>query len=594
MLGKSFDLSSEDNSILAQQISSTFDKFNDKRQAQLISIDEIKKHIFSHNTNSFSWNNDVHLPDVYELSQTLKSHLIENLYSNPEAMFDVQGVNEDAQQLANSHKAMLVNAFQKMNFKNEMESIVDSIVEAGEATLFIGWNTLYKKKRRPQNLEEKFLSPSQDGFVIEDKLAYDGPIVKCINPADFVFDVDRFANFDSCPKIYRSFLDISEIAHNKSYNCLNDSILEELYLLISSNIPKSNKFRLLTNNKSSSFPPSKFKVFEGGFSSIYSDSSKFSKAIRGNQLEVLEYYGDIKLPNGDILKNWLVTVVGRSKVVRFEQNPFVINPFVHASIIQDPDNLRGVSPIKVALELSSISSTILNKQLDALSLIINPPYLAPKGCFSGEQLVKPGSIIEYDAALMPQKPMPLDFSSAIVGWDFIKFFKNQMESATGVYRNMAGDLRSNENKTATEFNYSVSSQAIRLNMLIDSVSRKIIIPMVQKVAEIISNFKFGKETITYNDNGEVKFLTISDPERSSYDFLYHYGDRKSSLDRKSKFSQLFNIISSFSNMPQFASQIDWVECFKFALEQFGVENSSAFIKQNHSTQNNSHPIDKAS
>jgi hypothetical protein len=63
--------------------------------------------------------------------------------------------------------------------------------------------------------------------------------------------------------------------------------------------------------------------------------------------------------------------------------------------------------------LNNLSSTILNKQIDALALMMNPPYLAPKGCFKGEQLVKPGKIIEYDAALMPTAPTALSFDKAI-------------------------------------------------------------------------------------------------------------------------------------------------------------------------------------
>lgn len=37
-----------------------------------------------------------------------------------------------------------------------------------------------------------------------------------------------------------------------------------------------------------------------------------------------------------------------------------------------------------------------------------PIYLAPKGCFKGQQDVKPGKIIEYDAALMPQAPQVIN------------------------------------------------------------------------------------------------------------------------------------------------------------------------------------------
>lgn len=67
------------------------------------------------------------------------------------------------------------------------------------------------------------------------------------------------------------------------------------------------------------------------------------------------------------------------------------------------------------------------------SLMMNPPYLAPKGCFKGEQIVRPGKIIEYDSALMPQAPTPLNFDNALHGWDFLNYFKTTTESATGIY-----------------------------------------------------------------------------------------------------------------------------------------------------------------
>lgn len=563
------ELSIHENQKLASKIVSCFDKYDENRQRQLLNIRELKNEIYlNKNFHNSNWKNDISLPDIYELAQTLKSHLIENLYSNPESMFDVIGISPQAQSLANSHKAMLVNMFDRMNLKNEMEKLVDSIVESGEATLFVGWNTQYKKKRRPQTLEEQFLSPSVDGFVVEDVISYDGPSVKCIDPMDFVFDISNIQNFASCAKIYRTYLDVNEIIENKSNNMLTPQIIDELEQIASVKSLKS------IGNLSS------LKIVDGGFSTVYDSDLMKSRARKGNKLEVLEFYGDIQKSDGTLLKNYLITVAARAKVVRFEPNPFVINPFVYASVIEDPETKRGVSPLKVAMILSSISSEILNKQLDALSLTINPPYLAPKGCFKGEQAVSPGKIIEYDSALMPQQPLPLDFTQAVQGWDFIKFFKAQIESATGIFKNMSGQLDQNTDKTATEFSYSVSSQAIRLNMLIDSISRKIIIPMIQSVAEITSNFKFGIETVVYNENGAVKYIDVDDKVRCSYDFLYRYGDRKATIDRKSKFSQLFNLISSFAKVPDFSSKINWDKCFKYALEQFGVENSQAFINEN--------------
>ena len=59
---------------------------------------------------------------------------------------------------------------------------------------------------------------------------------------------------------------------------------------------------------------------------------------------------------------------------------------------------------------------------------------------------------------------------------------------------MAGNLQAAQ-RTATELNYSVDGQEARLNMILESINRKVIVPMVEKTAEIISNFKLGKESV---------------------------------------------------------------------------------------------------
>ena len=234
--------------------------------------------------------------------------------------------------------------------------------------------------------------------------------------------------------------------------------------------------------------------------------------------------------------------------------------------------------MRVALILNNISSTILNKQIDALALMMNPPYLAPKGCFKGEQIVKPGKIIEYDAALMPTAPTALSFDKAMQGWEFLSYFKSTIESATGIFNNMSGNLQS-EQRTATELNYSVNGQAARLNMFLDAVNRKIIIPMVEKTAELISNFKIGREMISINDKGRTLFIEIDDGVRNG-NYVYRYGDRKATMERKSRMTELFSVIKSFADVPTVANQVDWLECFKYALEQYGIENANNFLLGN--------------
>lgn len=532
-------INKEDEHILVANIVSKYDKFEEARNSQLSDIKAVRDAIYESTIPVVNaWGSKIQLPEIYELSQTLKSHLGQNLYSHPEAMFDVSGTNPQTQAYANKQKAMLVNTFENMKIEDQFEKIVDSVVETGEATLFVGWETKVKQIRRAQTLEEQILNPTEQGFVLEEKLVYDNAKVKHIKAEDFVFDKNNRDNWDSCAKIYKTYSSLDEIIADKANNLLNEE---------------------------------KREILKG----VMANKNNDEKSYDGKKIEVLEYWGDIELVDGTVLRNWLIVVAGRREIIRFEQNPFVINPFIHANIIECPRTCRGISPLRVALILNNISSTILNKQVDALALMMNPPYLAPKGCFKGEQDVRPGKIIEYDAALMPNQPTPLSFDKAMQGWDFLNYFKGTIESATGIFKNMAGNLQSAE-RTATELNYSVSGQEARLNMLLDAVNRKIIIPMVEKTAEIIANFKLGSEVIGINDHGKSMFLEIDDNIRNA-NYIYRYGDRKATFERKARLKELFEVVKSFAQVPEIEEKIDWMECFQFALEQYGIENASNFL-----------------
>lgn len=535
-------LSDTEEKFLISNIIEKYEKYDEQRSTQLTDIKFVRDAIYNSDVPKINgWDNRVELPDIYELAQTLKSHISQNLYSHPDAMFDVSGTTPQTQGCANRQKAMLVNTFEQMNIEDEIEKVIDGIVETGESTLFVGWETKIKTVRRAKTLEEQILSPDKKSFAIDEKVIYDNAKVKHIKSEDFVFDKFSRDSWDKCAKIYRTYSTIDELYSDKSNNYLDDRKLEILKGVVASRKSQNND----------------------------------ENAVEGKKVEILEFWGDIELSDGTLLKNWLIVVAARREIIRFESNPFVINPFIHANIIESPRTGRGISPLRVALILNSLASTILNKQIDALTLMMNPPYLAPKGCFKGQQDVKPGKIIEYDAALMPTAPTPLAFDKAMVGWDFLNYFKSTIESATGIFKNMAGNLQSAE-RTATELNYSVGGQEARLNMILDSINRKIIVPMVEKTAEIISNFKFGKELICVNDRGKTSFMEIDDNVRNG-NYIYRYGDRRASFERKMRLKELFEVVQSFAQVPEIEQKIDWLECFKFALEQYGIENANNFL-----------------
>ena len=279
---------------LVNIICKKYDEYENRRASQLSDIRTVWNAIYDIDLPySNAWDTKMSLPDIYELAQTLKSHISQNLYSHADAMFDVSGTTPETQMYANRQKAMLVNTFEQMNIENILDKVIDSIVETGETTLFVGWDTKIKQIRRPFTLEEQLQSGYEPGFVIEEKVIYDNAKIKHIKPEDFVFDKFDVDNWDSCAKIYRTYRTMDDIISDKSNNLLNEVKKEILRGVVA-------KKRRTENDRS----------------------------VDDNKLEILEYWGDIELANGKILKNKIVVVAGRREIIRFEANPFVINPFL--------------------------------------------------------------------------------------------------------------------------------------------------------------------------------------------------------------------------------------------------------------------------
>ena len=106
------NLSDIDEKFLVSSIVEKYDKFNDQRSLQLTDMKLIRDAIYNSDVPKINgWDSRIELPDIYELAQTLKSHISENLYSHPDAMFDVSGTTPQTQSFANRQKAMLVNTF---------------------------------------------------------------------------------------------------------------------------------------------------------------------------------------------------------------------------------------------------------------------------------------------------------------------------------------------------------------------------------------------------------------------------------------------------------------------------------------------------
>lgn len=538
---KKKNLSEEEHNHLSGLISKNWDKWDELRAPCLDAIRAVERFIYpAKNYNSAKFN--VSMPEIYEIRETYKAHLWKSWFSSVESMFDVQGKSRKDQEMASQQKAFLVDTFKDINIPYKLEKGLDNWINKGEFIAFVNWNTRVKQVRRKelvQAFDENAETPKYvQEYIVKDEVVYDGPDIEIVDPEAFVFEPDKKENFDSCPKIYRSWATFEDIASNKLYK--NYESLKEL-----------------VGDKS---------------------QGSESKTVKGDQIEVLEYWGDVKLKDGTLLKNYLVTLAGREKVIRFEPNPFIVNPFVFASFLEEPATKRGLSPLFVAIPLNEVSDTILNLQLDALKLIINKPYLAPKGSLSGKISVKEGSIIEYDPALMPKEPIPLDFKDALVGWDFLEFFENKIEATTGIFKYMSGDAQGSRARTATESTGLMLSQNVRLSKEVDTLNFKVKIPIIQKIADLIANFSFEMKEIRISfPNGDTDYIFVDDTvKQGNYDYII--GDNAAVLEKKAKLKESLEVLFKFSAQPEVAARIKWLEVLKWTFEQIGVADPNVFIR----------------
>ena len=510
------------------------------------------------------WKTKIKICKTYMFYQTLKAFIWKNVYSNVNSMFDVSGENQEADNSSNKQKAMLVDVFDKMEFQKNFDEIVDNLLFYGEVTAFVAWKKKYEEYRRPIEFFKNLFSenPTKISKILEaitqgknywtdSRKIFDNPFVYPISPADLVFDPTQADNWDECPKIYRSYKTPNDIINNKYYQIDNDT-KDEIKSLCKSSIDQVTA------------------------SDQEKKNAQENEITNGNTIEVLEHWGDFKLPDGTLLKNWHAVVVARKYLVKFSKNDYTINPFICSAFIQDPDTKRGISPIYCVLSLAKTQENLVNRTCDMQSLSENPPIFAPEGFFSQEEIaLYPGKIIEYGDNLSPANIQQMEFNNNIFLND-IEFLSDLMAETSGIFPNMAGAEEKGD-KTATEISTKTQGQLTRLSMLIDFINQNLVVPSVKKVAKLCADFKTGVETLFINKDNKKEVIEVDDNVRQQ-EYKYTYSDRNISNERSNKADLVVQAIQQFAQHIPLNVQ----EIFTWYFEQKGVENPERFL-QNQNT-----------
>lgn len=497
-----------------------------------------------------AWKSDVHLNKIYSLSQTQQAYIWDNIYSDIDHLFDVEGADEMSEQTAALQKSNLVNVFTKIGIQRKLDAAIEYLGAVGEICLFVSWKTVYKQiRRRLGLLDENGLLYRTGSYGIFNEEIYNGANVEAIDPLNIVWDTkvspEDLEKFNACGKIVKSWETYSQLTANKYYK-LSKSELEAI------------KIELNRRNEDED----------------ETTADKSDLVIDGNRVEVLQYWGDYTLDDGTVLKNWHIVAVGRKYLAVFEVNRWVINPIINCATLRDSRNKRGIPELWSIYDICKEQEKKVNLQNDAQALNLNQPCYAPEDFFKDNKIkLFPGKVVTYKNGLEdPNTIVKMQFP-LISNEQIIEYYDNTASVVSGIFPNMQGQ-EEQKDATATEIKVKVQGQTTRLSKILDTIKQNAIVPMVEKVADLEANMKSGDEFLFMNIQGVRTSQVIGDMVRQGH-YEYKYTDNTGLQKKLAENQTLTQILTPVWNDP--AVPLKKQDIIRDALINAGIENAEKYF-----------------
>ena len=498
------------------------------------------------------------IPDVYEQVQTYKANIYKSTYQNYDGMFDIEGEDIQSHSLSAILKASLVYDFYKVRLKDTLDKILDDWVTKGEAAAFVHWDTKIDRKREqsfnvvvnPETLTESVEVTNQ----VKDVITHSGPNIKRIDPLNLFFDKSQRHNWRICGKIYREFVPLQYVLVDESYKFTKDDRAELKQL-----VAEQSKNTIID---------------------IAEAKHDMDTHIIGNSVEVLEYYGDYIIPDkGDIVRNVIMTVVAGKYLVQLEESQYPSCPIVYSAYMERPDTLRGQTPMKPTLLLNELENRCMDLQMEAWRLTVNPPILAPKGMINVGQRLEAGRPFEYNSDVFNagERPIPMDFSAGMRGFDFQDFFKRKMEGATGISPYMQGTGGQGGVRTASESTYIYSGQTTRLSREAYLFSEKIILPIVCNFYKMKREFEQGARFVPVKQQGTLEYLRVTDEVRNG-NYTFMIGNAQTAVEREQYVERILQALgtpafAALTQRPDFPA----LDFFKWILNEVNFRQITSLV-----------------
>lgn len=501
---------------LATAIGNRFTEWTNQRREWVSEKKELRNYIFATDTTKTSnstlpWKNSTTTPKLCQLRDNLHANYMAALFPNDDWLL-WEGDDEDAEA---EEKRKVIEAYMKNKlryggFINIVSTMVYDYIDCGNV---YATSEYVNETRTDEGTGEVF-----PGFV--------GPRAVRMSPYDVLINPVA-ASIDHSPKIIRYIKSLGEVAAD-----IQDhpemGYLEEVF----------NDIVAVRQNVSglSTHDVQKAEGFTiDGFGSMID-------YYQSDYVELIELHGDIyDTEKGELLKNRIITIVDRQRVIRNVVNPSWRGQSIrHAGWRLRPDNLYAMGPLDNLVGMQYRIDHLENLKADVFDLIAHP--IAKVQGFVEDFTFGPGEKIYVgeDGNVEFMRPD----TTALNADTQIAILENKMEEMAGAPRQAMG-IRTPGEKTAFEVQtLDNASNRIFMNK-ISYFERNFLEPLINDMLELgRRNMEISDVVRVVDDEfGAALFETITPEDLAARGKIRPIGARHFAA-KANQFQNLLNLMNS--------------------------------------------------
>lgn len=440
------------------EIANLWQSWDMGREVKKTSWVELRKYLYATDTTTTAnhklpWKNSTTVPKLTQIRDNLYANYMATMFPNPRWLKWEGASKDDASKSKQAAiKAYMSYVISQKEFKDTIGKLVYDYIDYGNCFVMPDW--------ADQRTEQK--DKMQYGYV--------GPTALRISPLDLVMNPTS-PSVEQSPKIARSIVslgEVKEILDRPSKDDGEQKANQELFTYL-----REIRQRVATFGGDLSEVDSFYSV--DGFTS-------FKHYLSSGFAEVLTFFGDFyDIESDEYLKNYIIQIVDRHKVIRKEPNPtsYGYPPMFHTGWRVRQDNLWAMGPLDNLVGMQYRLDHIENLKADLFDLTAFPP-LKVKGYveeFTWAPLEKVVVSEEGDVEIMKVDVNPL---SANFELDMLE---KKMEEMAGAPKEAMG-FRTPGEKTAYEVQRLENAAARIFQSKIAQFEEQILEPLLNAMLDL--------------------------------------------------------------------------------------------------------------